>query len=71
MNDSLNEKVVSTGKHYNYREAADRIWEMAKDYEKLGLKELAATLKDIATEIHSLARAKQVEEALDHSNKDV
>lgn len=41
-----------------YREAADKVWEMAKDYEKKGLKELSETLKDIAQDIHDLARQK-------------
>ena len=69
MDDSSKSKVVSIGNPY--RESADRIWDMAKEYEKLGLKELATTLKDIATEIHNLARAKQVEDAIKHTNKDV
>lgn len=58
MNDSLKNNVVSLEEHCIYRQAADRVWEMAKEYEKLGLIDLSNELKDIATEIHNVARKK-------------
>jgi len=45
------------GKHY--REAADKVWELAKEYEEKGLFELAGELKNIVTQIHFLANEKQ------------
>ena len=71
MSNSSDKKVASNQKHSSYRQAADRIWEMAKEYERMGLTDLATTLKDIATEIHGLARAKHVEDLIEHANKDV
>lgn len=41
-----------------YRQAADRIWEMAGEYRDKGMRDLSETLKGIAQEIHDLARAK-------------
>jgi hypothetical protein len=41
-----------------YRQAADRIWEMAEEYKEKGLRDLSETLKTIAQEIHLLAREK-------------
>ena len=45
---------------YSFREAADRVWEMALEYEREGLIELAGELKSIVSQIHALARAHQV-----------
>lgn len=62
--------------HDAYRKAADEVHEMSKDYHKLGYKDLAQALADIAMEIHTLARAKHIEMTLDYqsiknySNKD-
>lgn len=42
-----------------YREAADRIWEMAKEYDAMGLFELAGALKEVATQMHDFARSKE------------
>ena len=39
-----------------FRQAADRIWELAVEYEKQGLFELAGCLKDLAGEMHQKAR---------------
>jgi len=46
----------------SYREAADKVWELAKQYEDKGLFELAGELKNIVSQIHALARAKQTED---------
>jgi len=43
-----------------YREAADRIWEMAKEYDEMGLFELSSALKDICTQMHDYARSEEV-----------
>ena len=48
-----------------YREAADKVWEIGKEYEKEGHKELALAIKDLATELHSLAREKESDEQTD------
>jgi hypothetical protein len=45
----------------SYREAADRVWELAKEYEEQGLFQLAGELKNIVSQIHALARKKQTE----------
>lgn len=45
-----------------YREAADRIWDLAKEYESRGLPDLAEVLTDIASEVHVLARTKEFTE---------
>jgi len=44
-----------------YREAADKVWEMAKEYEAAGVHELAEVLYEISQQIHDLARSKQLE----------
>lgn len=44
-----------------YRQAADRVWEMAKEYELQGMTNLAEALYEIAQQIHDLARSKQLE----------
>ena len=41
-----------------YREAADKIWELAKEYENDKVWELAQTLKALATELHDVARSR-------------
>jgi len=57
------EPAKNSGNKSNcYREAADRIWDLAKEYETKGLRDLAEVLTDIATEVHDLARANQFEE---------
>ena len=43
-----------------YREAADRVWNMAKEYEEKGYKELANAIKDLAVQLHDLARSKEL-----------
>lgn len=45
----------------NYREAADRIWDMASEYERAGLIDLSEELKQICQQIHDLARLKQAQ----------
>ena len=55
MNDNKLEK--DEGQHY--REAADKVWELAKEYEEKGFFELAGELKNIVSQIHTLARIKQ------------
>jgi hypothetical protein len=44
----------------HYREAADKIWELSKEYDKKGLFELSRELKNICTNIHDLARIKEI-----------
>ena len=44
-----------------YREAADKIWDMAKEYENSGLVGLSNELKQICQQIHDLARSKQAQ----------
>lgn len=39
-----------------FREAADRVWEMAKEYEERGEWEVAQTLKELTQQLHDLAR---------------
>lgn len=45
--------------HNDFRLAADRVWELAKEYEAKGNKELGIALKDIAMELHDLARKQE------------
>lgn len=42
-----------------YRKAADRVWEMAREYEANGEKELAEVFKEVADRLHNLAREKE------------
>ena len=42
-----------------YRKAADRVWEMAKEYEAKGMYELATAIKELADQLHDLAREKE------------
>ena len=44
-----------------FREAADRIWDMASEYQAKGLRELAYELKDLAAQLHFIARKKELE----------
>jgi hypothetical protein len=41
-----------------YREAADKIWDIALDYQAMGLWDLAQELKSLADHLHDLAREK-------------
>jgi prefoldin subunit 5 len=43
---------------HKFREAADRVWEMAKEYEEKEW-ELAKALKDLSSELHNIARNKE------------
>ena len=42
-----------------YREVADKIWELSKEYEEKGMFELSSELKNISSNIHDLARLKE------------
>jgi len=43
--------------HECFREAADRVWDLAKEYEaKGGLKDLEEVLKELAAQLHVKAR---------------
>lgn len=44
-----------------YRQTADRVWEMAKEYNAQGIETLAMVLYEIAQQIHDLARSKELE----------
>ncbi len=52
---------------HKFREAADEIWKMAKDYEEKEYWELAKTLKDLSSELHNIAR---IREAAGKADKD-
>ena len=43
-----------------YREAANKIWELAEEYNRKGLFELAGALKDLAGKMHLLAHKKEI-----------
>lgn len=45
-----------------YRKAADRVWEIAKQYEDEGDGTLAIAIKELAVQLHDLAREKEMEE---------
>lgn len=45
-----------------YRKAADRVWEMAEEYEARGMMELATAIKELADQLHDLAREKEAKE---------
>ena len=55
----------NSNESYCYREAADRIWDLAKEYESKGLLDLAEVLTDIASEVHVLARTQEYNEMSD------
>jgi hypothetical protein len=44
----------------SYRQAADKIWEMAQEYKKKGEDDLAESLYELSQQIHDLARSKQM-----------
>jgi len=46
----------------HYREAADKIWELAEEYGESGLFELAGLLKEVSGQIHEKARQKELGE---------
>lgn len=46
----------------DYRIAADRVWELAREYEKKGLFDLAFELKHLADQLHDLARVREQKE---------
>ena len=43
-----------------YRQAADKVWDMANEYKKQGILDLADVLFELAQEIHDLARSKEL-----------
>ena len=42
--------------HDCFREAADRIWDMAKEYKTKGLRDLEEELKELAAQLHRKSR---------------
>lgn len=48
-----------------FREAADRVWEMAKEYEEKEYWELGKALKDLSSELHNIARTRETAEKAD------
>jgi hypothetical protein len=53
----------------DFRLAADKIWEMSKEYEDKGLWELADTLKVLSGQLHELARLREAKDKLAKNNK--
>lgn len=47
----------------DYRKAADRVWELAREYEAKGLFDLAFELKHLADQLHDLARVREQKES--------
>ena len=45
-------------KALQFRKAADRVWEMAEEYEEKGMRELATAMKELSQQLHDLAREK-------------
>jgi hypothetical protein len=43
----------------SFREAADKVWELALEYDEKGQFELAGELKNIVSQIHALARCRK------------
>lgn len=43
----------------DFREAADKVWDIAKEYELSDHKDIANVLKQLAEELHELARHKE------------
>ena len=43
-----------------YREAADKIWDLATEYRLSGNSELAILLKQLVTELHAISREKEL-----------
>lgn len=54
-----------------YREAADKIWEMAEQYKKLGLIKLSDELKGICQGIHDMARTKQAKQLISEMKESI
>jgi cytochrome c556 len=50
--------MKNTTAAHRFREAADKIWQMAEEYREKDL-ELAKALKDLSSELHSIARIKE------------
>jgi hypothetical protein len=48
-----------------YREAADKIWELAKEYENKGIYSLADHLKDLSGRLHEKAHKEELRGAKD------
>jgi hypothetical protein len=48
-----------------YREAADKVWEIGKEYERAGHKELGMAIKELSSKLHNLARKKEAAEKTD------
>lgn len=48
-------------KKTDFRHAADEIWALAKMYETMGVMDLAEVLKDMSTQLHELARKKEMQ----------
>lgn len=44
----------------DFREAADKVWDIAKEYELSDHKDIANVLKQLAEELHELARHKEL-----------
>lgn len=42
-----------------YRKAADRMWEMAKEYRNSGQISIAEIFQDLASQLHELARKQE------------
>ena len=45
-----------------FREAADKVWEMAEEYRAKGYLDLAAEIKGLATQLHDAARKRELVE---------
>lgn len=45
-----------------YREAADKIWDLAREYRLSGNSELGKVLIELSTELHRIAREKELSE---------
>lgn len=43
-------------KSLEYRKAADEVWQLAKEYERRGMSEIAREIKTLAGQLHDLAR---------------
>jgi hypothetical protein len=46
-------------KAFALREAADKIWEMAKEYQRMGLHDVSLILKDLSSQLHDMARKEE------------
>lgn len=51
--------MQNKSEHECFREAADRVWELAKEYESKGLTDLEEQLKELAAQLHKRARKLQ------------